>query len=71
MSFNNQLPVVLQYFTNIAAIQNMGVLQQICLYEIIVGILPMGQNATMRVHGAWIKTYYALCSKHIVPLAMG
>ena len=31
---NNQLPVIWQYFTNIAAIQNVGVLQQIWLYEI-------------------------------------
>ena len=30
MSYNNQLPVVLQYFTNIVAIQTVGVLQLIC-----------------------------------------
>ena len=51
MSYNNQLPVVEQYFTNIAAIQNMGVLQQIRLYEIIAGMLLMCQNTTMR--GIW------------------
>ena len=38
LSYNNQLSVVLQYFTNIAAIQNMEVLQQIWLYEIIGGM---------------------------------
>ena len=32
--YNNQLMVVEQCFTNIAAIQNMGVLQQIWPYEI-------------------------------------
>ena len=39
MSYNNQLPIVLQYFTNIAAIQNVAVLQQIWLSEIIGGML--------------------------------
>ena len=33
MSYNNQLPIVLQYFTNIAAVQNVGVLQLIWLCE--------------------------------------
>ena len=37
MSYNNQLPVVQQYFTNIAAIQNVGVLQLIWLCEAIGG----------------------------------
>ena len=63
MSYNNQLPVVLQYFTNIAAIQNVVVLQQIWLHEIIGGMLLMCQNATMWVYAAWSKTYYILCSK--------
>ena len=45
-----------------AAIQNMGILQQIWLYEIIEGMLLMCQNTTMRVYGAWI-TYYILCQK--------
>ena len=36
---------------------------QICLYEIIGGMLLICQNTTMRVYGAGIKTYYALCSK--------
>ena len=49
--------VVKQYFANIAAMQNVAVLQQIWLYEIIGGMLLMCQNATMRVYGAWIKTY--------------
>ena len=35
MSYNSQLLVAWQYFTNIVAIQNVGVLQQILLYEII------------------------------------
>ena len=47
---------------NIAAIQNMVVLQQIWLYEITGGIL-LCQNTTMQVYGAWIKTYYMLYSK--------
>ena len=61
MSYNNQLPVVWQYFTNIIVIQNVVVLQQICLYKIIGGMLLMCQTTTMRVYGAWIKTY-VLCS---------
>ena len=52
-----------QYFTNIAAIQNMGVLKQIWLYEIYGGILLICQNTTMRVNGAWTKRYCGLCSK--------
>ena len=61
--YNNQLPVVQQYFTNIVAIQNVGVLQQIWHYEIIGCILLMCQNTTMQVYGAWIKIYGILCSK--------
>ena len=56
MSYNNPLSVEKQYFTNIAAIQNVAVLQQIWLYEIIGGTLPMCQKTTMRVYGAWIKS---------------
>ena len=41
----------------------MGLLQQIWLYEIIGGMLRMCQNTTMRVYGAWIKSYYILCPK--------
>ena len=41
MSYNNPLPVAEQYFTNIAASQNVAALQQIWLYEIIGGTLPM------------------------------
>ena len=41
MSYNNQLPIVQQYFTNTAAIQNVMALQQIRLYEIIGGMLVM------------------------------
>ena len=47
MSYNNQLVDVERYFTNIAAIQNVGVLQQIWLREIIGGMLLMCQNTTM------------------------
>ena len=63
MSYNNPLPVVEQYFTNIVSIQNVVVLQQIWLYEIIGGTLPMYKNTTMQVNGAWIKIYCVLCSK--------
>ena len=63
MSYNKPLPVVKQYFTNIAVIQNVAVLQQIGLYEIIGGTLPMCQNTTMRVNEAWIKRYGVLRSK--------
>ena len=38
-------------------------LQQICLYEITGGTLPMCQNTTIRVNGTWIKMYCLLCSK--------
>ena len=55
MSYNNPLPVVEQYFSNTAALQNVVVLQQIWLYEIIGGTLPMCQNTTMRVNGTWVK----------------
>ena len=68
MSYNNQLPVVYQYFTNIAAIQNVVGLQQIWLYKIFGGggggdMLLMCQSTTMWVYEAWIKTYYILFSK--------
>ena len=35
----------------------MAVLQQIWLYEIIGGTLPMCQNTTMWVNGVWIESY--------------
>ena len=41
----------------------MAVLQQNWLYEIIGGTLPMSQNTTMWVNGAWIKIYRVLCSE--------
>ena len=50
MNYNNQLPIVYQYFTNITAIQNAAVLQQIWLSEIIGGMLLMCQNTTMQVY---------------------
>ena len=43
--------------------QNVAVLQQISLHEIIGGRLPMCQNTTMQVNGAWIKKYCVLCSE--------
>ena len=48
--------------------QNVAVLQQIWLYKIIGGTLPMCQNTTTRVNGAWIKRYCVLCSKTYNPL---
>ena len=41
----------------------MAVLQQVWLYEIIGGTLPMCQNITMPVNWAWIKRYCVFCSK--------
>ena len=41
--------------TNIPAMQNVAVSQQIWLSEIIGGMILMCQN-TVRVYGAWIKT---------------
>ena len=52
MGYNNQLSAEKQYFTNIAAIQNVVVLQQIWLYEIIGGMLLMCKNTTMWIYGA-------------------
>ena len=49
-----------------SCIQNVGLLQQIWLYEIIGGISLMCQNTTMRVYGAWIKTSYVLCPQTYV-----
>ena len=38
------------------------------LYEIIGDTLPMCQNTTMRVNGAWVKRYCVLCSNtYITP----
>ena len=61
--YNNHLTAVEHYFTNIAAVQNMGVLYQMWLYEIHGDILLICQNTTMQVYGAWIKIYCVLCSK--------
>ena len=46
----------------------MRALQQIWLYEIIGCMLLMDQNTTMRVYGAWIKTYYFYVQKHTAAL---
>ena len=67
MSYNYPLPDVLQYFTNTAAKQNVAVLQHIWLYEIIGGTLPMCQNTTMRVNGAWIIRYWVYVQTHTTP----
>ena len=72
MSYNKQLPVVWECFTDIAAIQNMGVLQQMWLYEIIGGMLLMCQNTTMQVYGAMVhglKLIVFYVQKHITVLA--
>ena len=42
---------------------SVAVLQPIWLYEIIGGTLPMYQNPTLLVNGAWIKRHCVLCSK--------
>ena len=52
MGYNNQMLVEWQYYTDIAAIQNVGALKQIWLYEIIEGVLLMCQNTTMCM-GIW------------------
>ena len=70
ISYNNQLLVVYQYCTDIAAIQNGRISKQICLNEIICGISLMCQNTTLRVYGAWNKIYYVLCSKHLLQCVM-
>ena len=70
MSYSNLLPVVLQYFTNVAAIQSLGVSKQIWRNEIIWGILLMCQNITRRVCRAWIITYYVLFQNHMAPLVI-
>ena len=66
---NNQVPIVQQYFTNIAAIPNVVVLQQIWLYEIIVGYwcVKLPQCGYMK-HGLKHITFYV--QKHIAALAM-
>ena len=43
ISYNKQLPVVKQYLTNNAAIQNVGVLWQIWFYKIIMDITDMSK----------------------------
>ena len=47
----------------------MAVLQQIWLYEIIAGTLPIYQNTAMRVNGAWIKGFRVFMFKNIYYLA--
>ena len=42
---------------------NMEVLQQIWLSQIIVDMLLINQNTTMRVFRARIKPYYVACPK--------
>ena len=62
-SQNKQMPDVYDYFTNIAAVKQMGVLQEIGLFEIRRGISLICQNTTMRLYGAWIRVYHVLYSK--------
>ena len=70
MSYNNQLPVEQQYFTNIAAIQNVVVLKQIWPYEII-GVfnwcVKMPQCVYVE-HELKYITFYV--QKHIAALAV-
>ena len=63
ISYYSQLTVVEQCFTNIAAIQNMGVLEQIWTYKIYVGILLTCQNITMHR----LKDIAFYVKKHIAP----
>ena len=49
----------------------MAALQQIWLCKIIGSTLPVCQNTTMRVNGAWIKRYCVLCSKTYNTLHIG
>ena len=73
MSHNNQLPVVKQYFTNIAPIQrSMVVLQQIWLTEIIGRMLLMWmcQNITMQYMDHGLKLILFYVQKHIIAMGM-
>ena len=66
MSYNNQLPVVQQYFTNIAAIQNVGVLQLILLCKSLgyVTDVPKYHNAEHGLKDTCIA-FYVHVHKHI------
>ena len=55
------------YFTNIAVVQNVAVSKQIWVFEVVVGMLLVYQNTTMRLYGAWIKRYCISCSKNLTP----
>ena len=44
----------------------MGVLKQIWFYEILVGILLICQNVTVRVCGARVRIYYVFFKKDIL-----
>ena len=62
MSFNNQLPVVSQYFTNIAAIENLG------YYNKSDSMKSRDYATDLSKHHnegilSWIKAYHVLCQK--------
>ena len=57
MSYNNHLPVVYCCYA-----KHGGFTTNLTLRN-HWGMLLMCQNTTMWVYGAWIKTYYVLCSK--------
>ena len=56
--YNNQLTAVEQCFTNIAAIQKVGVLKQIWTYGIHGRILLICQNTTMQDYGLQDIAFY-------------
>ena len=65
--YDNQLTVVEQYFTNIAAIQNMRYNDKFDSKKSMGGILLICRNITMRVYRAWIKDIVFYVKKHIAP----
>ena len=66
MRYDNQLPIVKKYSTNIAALQNTGVLYQIWHYEILWCILLICRGCME--HG-W-KDVASYVQKHIAPWAI-
>ena len=64
------MTVVAQYFANIAAMQNMGVLWQIWLYEIYWGISLICQNTTTGYMEHGLKDIAFYVKKHITTRAV-
>ena len=70
MSCNNQLPVVSQYFTNIAAIQNLGYYNKSDSTKSRDYATDVSKHHNEGIL-SWIKAYYVLCKKkHIAALAI-